>query len=712
MSKRLIITEKPSVAMDFVKALSSDRAFVKHNGYYENSIYAISWAYGHLVELKSPEEYSPDLKRWARKTLPIIPDHFAYKIIRGKGKQFNVIKKLIHRKDIAGIINAGDPGREGELLQRLIYEQAGNRKLVQRFWTSNALSVSTIRSAMKALRPSNEFDNLYNAALARQHSDWLIGMSGTRALSIALGDLYSIGRVQTCILALIVSRQKEISSFKPQDYWLVFADTNKNIRFNWVSCDHNNCDNKIKSKSHADEIVSLLTGQTAVVQKVTNADKAINAPKLFSLTTLQQEANRIFGLSAQETLNIAQSLYEKHCTSYPRTESQYLDETPGTKANCEKIINFISSRYPTDRTNLNVGKKVFDKSKLTDHHALIPQMPDRQTNLSANEQKILNLITRRFIAAFYPAYKYTQTTVFAEANGQMLIAVGKVVTDSGWKEVYNFFKQEKDNFLPVVAKGELLQLIKIISEMKQTKPPANYNEAKLLNAMTNANQFVSDKQLKHILKENAGIGTPATRAQIIEVLLKRKYVLRKKKMLIPTEKGIFLIDSLNGSKITKPDYTALWEQRLEEIVQGKETREQFMQDIIAYLNDLVKFSDTLKLSLPAGSSAKAGKKATKGDRNMDTNVLGKCPECKGDVVESKKAYGCSNWRSEDGGCRFVIWKTIAKKVITEAQAKKIIAGEKVPVKGLTSRAGKKFGAYLKYDKDQRKVVFDGFIDDR
>ena len=691
--------------MDFVKTLGG---FTKNNGYFENGKYVVSWAYGHLIELKSPEEYSPTLKKWSISTLPIVPQQFQYKVIRGKGKQFAIIKRLIHRRDIDCIINAGDPGREGELLQRLIYQQAGNRKQVKRFWTSDALSATTIRSTMKNLRPASDFDTLYQSALARQHSDWLIGMSGTRAITIALGELYSIGRVQTCILAIIVKRHKERTSFTPEYYWIVFADAENGIRFTRVNFDseQKTYNNKITTKADADKIVSLLTGQTATIQNVTSAAKSIAAPKLFSLTTLQQEANRLFGMQAAETLNTAQNLYEKHYTSYPRTESKHLDETPETKVSCKKVLQYVNSLgYKTNRVRLDVGKKVFDKSKLTDHHAIIPQIPDRQASLSANEKQIMDLITRRFIAAFYPAFTYTQTTIMALANRQTLKADGRITTDSGWKEIYHFGKNT-EIVLPTVKKGQQLAIKKVQSVAKQTEPPAEYNEADILKVMTNAAQFVTNSKLKKILKENAGIGTPATRAQTIEVLIKRKYVVRKGKTLIPTAKGIFLIDSLDNNELTKPDYTALWEQRLDEIVQGKETQEHFMSSILDYLHKLVEFSKTLKRG-----TSQQNKSEKKGEKMTDED-LGKCPICGGNVIETKKAYGCLNWREADGGCRFVIWKTIAKKKITPTQAKKILAGNKVPVRGMTGKSGKKFGVYLRYDKGQNKVVFDGFLENK
>ena len=699
--KSLIITEKPSVAMDFVKVLGE---FTKHDGFYESDKYVITWAYGHLVELADPEDYNPALKRWSRNSLPIIPDQFKYKVISGKYKQFKVIKQLIHRKDIGEIINAGDPGREGCLLQRLIYQQADNKKPVKRFWTSSALSPETIQKTMQHLRPASDFNGLYESALARQQADWLIGISGTRAFTIALGDLYSIGRVQTCILALLVRRQKEIEVFKPQDYWVVFADTDRNIRFIWVKCGENykDCTVKVHTKEEAESITALLTNQTAIVKKVFSEDKTEYSPGLFSLTTLQQEANRLFGFSAQKTLNVAQSLYEKHFCSYPRTESQYLDETEATKRNCGKIIEFLKSKgFPTDKASLNVGKKVFNNSKLTDHHAFIPQIPDKTVSLSLDEKRIFDLVARRFIAAFSPPYKYTQITVFALANNQTLKTEGKIVKDKGWRAIYNFYAEKSSVFPSKLKEGEKVKLLKVWDEKKQTEPPPKYTEGSLLKVMTNAYRLVTNKELKKILKENTGIGTPATRSQIIETLIKRDYVTRKGKALIPTEKGVFIVDNLNGSQITKPDYTALWEQRLEEISQGKETKRRFMTDIIAYTKELIEFSDTLKNQQ---DKVLQEVKNNMGNRN---NVLGRCPLCGSDVIQTSKAYSCSDWKKNN--CKFVIWKNIAKKKITPAQARKLIAGKKVAVKGFTSRAGKKFNAYLIYDKDENKVSFAGFF---
>ncbi|WP_051345782.1 DNA topoisomerase 3 [Thermodesulfovibrio yellowstonii] len=593
MPKTLLLCEKPSVAIDFARALGQ---FQKHDGYLENEHYIITWAYGHLCELKEPEEYAPELKKWSLDTLPIFPQRFEYRVIQSAKKQFEVIKKLLHRSDVSRVVNCGDPGREGELIQRLIFKLAGNTKPVCRFWTSEALTPEVIRKNMQNLKPQSEFDRLYYSALARQWADWLVGINCTRAVTCKNRELFSVGRVQTAVLALVVQREQEIRNFKPQTYYNVSAeflrgtDAFRGIYFKKTEGDGNeedvenenseNINSKyaIKEKAIADRIVADVKGQKGVVQKIITKISQDPPPLLFSLTTLQQEANRLFGFSAEQTLQIAQSLYEKHLLSYPRTESQHLD--PGYAKECVKILEKIQSQIKFDLSLCSVNqnnKRVFDASKLTDHHALIPQgVPEGA--LAENERKIYELVCKRFVSAFYPDCKFKNTSVYVKVGSLDFVAKGKILLDPGWRAVYGGLKSEV--ILPELRQGEKLLVKDAQTQEKQTQPPPRYTDAGLLEVMANAHRVVKDERLRKILKENAGIGTPATRAAILKTLEDRKYLIKKGRNFIPTQKAEFLINLLKDEKVASPEYTAVWEQELDRIAKGE------LKDINSFLNDI------------------------------------------------------------------------------------------------------------------------------
>ncbi len=614
MPKQLILCEKPSVGIDFAKGLGGN--FVRKDGFLENSNYIITWAHGHLCELKTPEEYNPELKQWSLETLPIFPERFEYKIIKESAKQFKIIKELIHKQDISSVVIATDCGREGELIARLILLLAGNKKPLYRFWTSEALTPEVVQREIRNLKPAKEFDRLYQSALARQWADWLVGINATRAVTIKnRGELFSVGRVQTAVLSLIVNREKEIKEFKPQTFYNVVAefekgkDSYKGIYFRVkkeeVEVDEVeqegdekqeesiNSKYAILKKEEAEKIAGEVSGKKGVIKSIQSKISSEKPPLLFSLTTLQQEANKKFGYSADKTLNIAQSLYEKHLISYPRTESQHLD--PGYVAEVKKIVTLLSQAnvisFDIKKCNINAGnKRVFDLSKLTDHHALIPQQTPKSA-LTEDEKKIYELICKRFISAFYPDCKYKNTTVITEVAGYLFETKGKQLVDAGWREIYGGLTQ--DIILPAtILEKDTVNTKKAEAVQKQTQPPPRYTDASLLNIMANAHKVVQNPELKKILKENAGIGTPATRAQILKVLQDRKYVYKQEKQFVPTEKGIFLIEMLKGEKVASPEYTAVWEQELEKIAKGES------KDVGVFLNSIkqyvVNFIETTK----------------------------------------------------------------------------------------------------------------------
>jgi DNA topoisomerase-3 len=616
--KILLLCEKPSVARDFVKALEPFERFRSFNGFFEGSRYVITWAYGHLCDLKEPEDYDPELKKWSLETLPIIPQRFEYKVLKEGAKQFRIIKELLQRVDSVYICT--DCGREGELIARLILFQAGWKdwSKVYRFWTSEALTPEAIRKNLARVRQASEFDRLFKSALARQWADWLVGINCTRAVSCKYGDLFTVGRVQTAVLSLIVEREAEIRNFKPTLYYnvlAVFAQGEKKVsglyfekkryeeeeRKEDEEEDENEEEKEeglhsrfaIREKEVAERIVNTIKGKVAIVKKVRSWIVSEKPPLLFSLTTLQQEANRLFGFSASRTLDICQSLYEKHhLLSYPRTESQHLD--PAQAKECIRLLQELSKVFKFDLRKCTVNatnKRVFDLSKLTDHHALIPQGVPRSP-LKEDERKIYELVCRRFIAAFYPDCKYKKLEVEFEVEGYSFLARGNVLVDAGWREIYGGLKS--DVLLPYLREGERFKVIDAKIIKKQTQPPPRYTEGTLLEVMKKAYKVIKDEGLKQVLKESAGLGTPATRAEILKKLQEKRYIVKRGKYLVPTSKAEFLVRVLKGEKVADVSYTAIWERELERIAKGEVSGiSHFLEDVKRYV---VEFLERLKKS--------------------------------------------------------------------------------------------------------------------
>lgn len=693
--RTLVITEKPSVARDIASALGK---FARKDGYLENNQMIISWAIGHLLELADAGQYDPTFTKWSLEPLPILPEYFKLQPTKGGMQQLKILKQLLASADVAGVVNACDAGREGELIFRRICEWCGSSKPVKRLWLSEA-TPSAIREAFKKLRDSRELDNLAHAARARAEADWIVGINATRAFSVRHGTLLSVGRVQTPTLALVVRREREIRNFRPETYWEVTAIFRKaggaTYRGKWFA----DGESRVKDKPRAEELARAV--RAAGSGKVLQVDKRARPeapPQLFNLNDLQKEANRKFGMTAQQTLNAAQSLYEKHkLITYPRTGSRYLTEAlaretlPKRLAALGKCPAYGEPVHRIKPGSLP-GKRHINDAGVTDHHAIIPTdaTPDLEA-LNPGERRVYDLVARRFLAMFYPAAVYDETFVVTEAGGENFKSRGRVEVEPGWKSVYKAEdKDEKDEDdteqpLPPLAEGETVSIEEAKINEKQTKPPKRYTEATLLAAMENAGRLVDDKEMAETLKAAGGIGTPATRAAIIETLIKRGYIERHKKALAPTRRGEALVD-LVPEKLKSVELTAQWEEGLERVKEG-------CADARSWLAGLKEFTrEVVAMAKEQAASEAVQRKET----------LGQCPLCGRDVLEFSKSYGCGGYKE---GCKFAIWKEIAGKKITVKQAKDLLQkGGTGVIKGFTSKAGKKFDAALALD-DNGKVGF-------
>lgn len=592
MSKTLVLAEKPSVARDIAKVLNCSQ---NGNGCIMGSKYIVTWALGHLVTLADPEVYSDKYKSWNLEDLPMLPKKMELVVIRETSKQFGIVKNLMHRDDVNELIIATDSGREGELVARWIIEKAGFRKPIKRLWISSQTD-KAVKDGFANLKPSREYDNLFLSAQSRSEADWLVGLNITRALTCKYNAQLSAGRVQTPTLAMIVERENEIRKFVPKDYWTINAGF-KGFNIQWRD---KAGQTRIFDKSKADEILSKISGQTGEIKEVNKECKKELPPLAYDLTELQRDANRKYSYSAKQTLNIMQRLYETHkLVTYPRTDSRYItDDIVPTLP--ERLKSISIGPYKTFvqsilRNKINVTKRLVDNSKVSDHHAIIPteQYVDL-SSLNSEERNIYDLIVKRFIAVLNPPFEYEQTTVEVTANGELLYAKGKVVKCSGWKAVYEGFgkleeenvEDSKDQSLPPVEKGQKEKLSSVRLLNGKTQPPARYTEATLLSAMEHPGKFVENKALREALENASGLGTPATRADIIEKLFNTFYIERKGKDIYPTSKGTQLI-GLVPEDLRSPELTAKWEQQLSLISQGKANANTFVSEMRSYASRLV-----------------------------------------------------------------------------------------------------------------------------
>lgn len=608
------ITEKPSVGSDIAKILG---ASVRRDGYFEGNGYCVTWTFGHLCTLKDPADYNEYWKHWSLGALPMIPPRFGIKLISDRGieHQFNVIKALIEKAD--EVVNCGDAGQEGELIQRWVMQKAGCKKPVKRLWISS-LTDDAIREGFRNLRPQEDLQSLYTAGLCRAIGDWILGINATRLYTLKYGverRLLSVGRVQTPTLALIVNRQHEIENFVPKDSWEV-KTMFKNVAFSSGKA--------FEKEEEAKKLMEAIAPETFAVTDVSKKAGKEAPPRLFDLTSLQVEANRKFGYSADITLKTIQSLYEKKVATYPRVDTTYLTDDIYPK--CKTILNSLSQYQETLQAirgkQLRKSKKVFDNSKVTDHHAIIPTGQPLPQGLSMEEQRVFDLIAKRFISAFFPDSLYEQTVVKGKAGRVEFKATGKVIKDKGWKAVYdkeeetaadNAKKGEQENVLPPFEKGESGEHKPFLAK-KTTQPPKYYTEGTLLKAMETAGSTVEDEDLREALKAN-GIGRPSTRAAIIETLYKRGYIRQERKSLRATKEGCDLIAIIHEELLKSAKLTGIWEGRLRRIEHGDYSAEEFISQLKAMISEItlqvIRDSSNRRIGVSEESAAAPKKKPAK-----------------------------------------------------------------------------------------------------
>jgi len=589
--KTLVIAEKPSVGRDIARVLNCN---AKGDGYLHNNDYIVSWAIGHLVTLKNPEDYDPALKRWDKSKLPILPADMGLKPIPKTQPQLKILKKLMNARDTREIICATDSGREGELIFRYIYKWAGCKKPVKRLWISS-LTDTAIIDGLKNMRDGREYDNLYASARCRAEADWLVGMNATRAFTIKNGELLPVGRVQTPTLAMLVTRQKEIDNFVPKDYWEVEASFDLEYSGLWISAEG---EQRIDNQAQAEAIAVKVLHQEGKIESVITEEKRQLPPQLFDLTELQRECNRRLGFSASKTLTIAQALYEKHkLITYPRTDSRYLskDIEPKLMPTLKSFqdapyVNLVAPLLALPK--LPITSRIINDAKVTDHHAIIPTGSKKSLSaLSEEELAVYDRILRNFIAVFYPAHIYDVTSVITSVMKERFLSKGRMDKDLGWTVIYSHEKKprEDETTLPNLTRGSLTKTLEVEVLAKKTQPPKPYSEATLLSAMEHAGRFVEDEALKEALKAS-GLGTPATRAAIIEKLISSGYVIRNKKTLAPTPKAVKLIE-ISPQELTSPETTGKWERGLKRVAKGELDENRFMDSIKRYVYYLVEWGD-------------------------------------------------------------------------------------------------------------------------
>ncbi|MBI4204864.1 MAG: DNA topoisomerase III [Betaproteobacteria bacterium] len=689
MGKQLIIAEKPSVAGDIARALGG---FTRHNNYYESSRYVLSYAVGHLLELSAPEEFDPKRGRWSFRHLPVIPPRFDLAPINGKSAaQLGVLLKLIRRKDVVRLINACDAGREGELIFRYIVQHARDRKPIERLWLQS-MTPAAIREGFEQLRSDRQMLPLADAAKCRSEADWLVGINGTRAMTAfnsKEGGFYltTVGRVQTPTLAILVEREERIRNFTPRDYWEVharFGAKAGEYAGRWFNPDFRKADDPEKKSERlwrapeADQVVAACRGKAGKVSEETKPATQLS-PLLFDLTSLQRDANSRFGFSAKTTLSLAQALYERHkVLTYPRTDSRALPEDYlGT---VKKTLSTLQGTpYSSFAGNIlkqgwvRPNKRIFNNAKVSDHFAIIPTL-QAPKHLNEMEGKLYDLVVRRFLAVFHPAAEYLQTLRITKVGEHRFKTEGRVLQNPGWLVVYGKSAQEESEGLPPVAQNEAVDVLDVAAVAHQTKPPARYTEATLLSAMEGAGKLVEDDELRAAM-EAKGLGTPATRAAIIEGLLQEEYVHRNGKELVPTPKAFSLFFALRHfgvTEITSPELTGDWEFKLKQMEAGGLKREEFMEHIESVTRDLVE--RIRNGDIPDAAFA---------------TVRAPCPKCGGMVQENYRKFQCQK-------CDFSLWKVLsgrewAPEEIVELFSKHFVG----PLTGFRSRAGKPFSAALR-----------------
>ena len=707
MTKKLIIAEKPSVAADIAKALGG---FTKHDDYFENDTHVISSAVGHLLELSCPEEFEVKRGKWSFAHLPVIPPHFALSPIEKTESRLKVLNKLIKRKDVDGLINACDAGREGELIFNYIAQHSKSGKPVQRLWLQS-MTQGAIRDGFLRLRPGREMEGLGDAAVCRSESDWLVGINGTRAMTAFNSKtggfhLTTVGRVQTPTLAIVVEREKRIREFKSRPYWEVeasFAAKAGDYNGKWFDeeykgkndDEHARAD-RLWEEKRADAIRAATLGKPGIVTEESKPETRLS-PLLFDLTSLQREANARFGFSAKTTLGLAQALYEKHkVLTYPRTDSRCLPEDylatvketltiltgEGAGKGHDEVLLARYSPFAHQilaRNWVLPNKRIFNNAKISDHFAIIPT-PQAPKSLNEMEQKLYDFVVKRFLSVFFPAAEYLVTTRITRVEGQPFKTEGKVLVNPGWLAVHGKEAQEgSEGNLVAVNAGEKVKTEDVIVKANDTKPPPRHSEATLLSAMEGAGKMVDDEELKAAMA-GRGLGTPATRAQIIENLIGEQYMVREGRELTPTAKAFSLMTLLNGlgiNELTQPELTGDWEWKLGRIEKGEFTRTEFMREIAEMTRHMVERAKTFDSDTIPG----------------DFGVLtAPCPRCGGEIRENYKKFQC-------GGCDYSLWKIVAGRQFEPAEIDTLITEKQIgPLTGFRNKMGRTFAAAIKLNE--------------
>ena len=669
---KVCIAEKPSVAREIASVLGAN---ARHDGYYEGNGYAVTYTFGHLCTLKEPNDYKPHWKSWDLNNLPMLPERFETKVVQNSGieKQFKIIKKLFDKATV--VINCGDAGQEGELIQRWVMNAANYKGEVKRLWISS-LTTEAIKEGFENLKPSANYDNLFYAGFSRAIGDWLLGMNATRLYTVKHGgykQVLSIGRVQTPTLAMVVDRFKEIENFKPQPYW----ELQTLYRETLFSYEEGRFLNKEDGQTLANKVKESEFEIVSIDKKNGNEF----APKLFDLTGLQVYCNTKFGFSADETLKIAQSLYEQKVVTYPRVDTTFLpgDIYPKVPGILQKLSNYGTLTQPILEKKIKRSPKVFNDKKVTDHHAIIPT--GIEINLPYNQQQVYDIIVKRFIAVFYDDCLVANTTVIGKAAEVLFKTTGKEILKKGFRIVFENpnAKEKEADILPTFVVGEKGPHEPSFLE-KETKPPNQFTEATLLRAMETAGKQVDDEDLRELMKEN-GIGRPSTRANIIETLFKRQYIVRNKKQVLPTPTGIQLIETIQNELIKSAELTGSWEKQLKDIEKGTYTAGAFIKNMKSMVEALVTEVRSETRHANISHAGNVQKESVKVEKKKTAGILAEaCPKCKkGNLIKGKSAYGCSEYKA---GCDFVLPYTFSGKKISESQYLRLVQkGSTLNIKG-------------------------------
>ncbi|MET0760067.1 MAG: DNA topoisomerase 3 [Flavobacterium sp.] len=691
---KVCIAEKPSVAREIASVLGAN---TKHDGYYEGNGYAVTYTFGHLCTLKEPNDYKPHWKSWDLNNLPMLPDKFETKVVENSGiqKQFKIIKSLFDKADL--VINCGDAGQEGELIQRWVMNQAQYKGEVQRLWISS-LTTEAIKEGFENLKPSANYDNLYYAGFSRAIGDWLLGMNATRLYTVKHGgykQVLSVGRVQTPTLAMVVDRFKEIENFKPQPYWELQTLYRETL-FSYE-------EGRFLKKEDGELLANKVKESDFEIISVEKKNGNEFAPKLFDLTGLQVYCNTKFGFTADDTLKIVQTLYEQKVVTYPRVDTTFLpnDIYPKVPGILQKLTNYAALTQPLLEKKIKKSPKVFNDKKVTDHHAIIPT--GIQSNLQYNQQQVYDIITKRFIAVFYDDCLVANTTVVGKAADVAFKTTGKEILKKGWRVVFDTStplrtntKDKEADILPSFIVGENGPHEPSFLE-KETKPPNQFTEATLLRAMETAGKQVDDEDLRELMKEN-GIGRPSTRANIIETLFKRQYIVRNKKQVLPTPTGIQLIDTIQNDLVKSAELTGSWEKQLKDIEKGTFTAGAFINNMKRMVEALVYEvrSETRRANISHAGSAQ--KQEAVVEKKKAAGILAEaCPKCKKAIlIKGKSAYGCGDYKA---GCTFLLPYTFAEKKISENQYLRLLQkGSTVNLKDFKTDAGSVEGL-LRFDEN-------------